>query len=310
MPSVFRLSDRRYLADAVAQGFSHGDQTLFETGLGIRTEGTRAQRGSALVQHLFDKVDEPDAAVVDLLNFLYVESAGAAFRLESDAFATLQARVLDPHGVALTDDGFRLPALGSSPDRRPPSAVSQTTEVPLPANAPRASVDASRVFVVHGRDQRPIQVLEQFLMFVGLRMMPWSEARSLTASPQPTTYDIVRAGMGAAAAIVVVFSPDDLAQLDPSLDPSSPPEPPRGQARQNVLLEAGMAFASAPRKTIFVMSAPTRPITDISGFNWVNLDGKWDSRQDLVNRLRDAGAAVSASPGDLRAPLAGAFKVI
>ena len=51
------------------------------------------------------------------------------------------------------------------------------------------------------------------------------------------------------------------------------------------------------------------PISDIEGFNWVNLDGQWESREDLVNRLWHAGADVKLNTSRLDHHLAGPFKV-
>ena len=70
-----------------------------------------------------------------------------------------------------------------------------------------------------------------------------------------------------------------------------------------------MAFALARERKIFLQSATTREISDIAGFNWVNLDGRWDSRNDLKERLNRAGASVRAGNYNLADELAGPFKV-
>jgi predicted nucleotide-binding protein len=141
-------------------------------------------------------------------------------------------------------------------------------------------------------------------------MMPWSEAVRLTGEAQPHTYDIVHAGMTHAAAIIVIFSPDDLARVkDDFSEMDDPDRTPQGQARQNVTLEAGMAFAMAPKRTIFVKSQATREISDIAGFNWVKLNGEYDSRADLKNRLEIAGADLRPQSENLMDPRAGNFRV-
>ena len=106
--------------------------------------------------------------------------------------------------------------------------------------------------------------------------MSWSDAVALTKEPQPTTYGVVAAGIAHAVAVIVIFSPNDEARLSREFaaNDKDPELTVAGQPRQNVLLEAGMAFGTAPTRTIFVQSARTRPISDIQGFNWVNLDGK------------------------------------
>lgn len=314
MAPVFQRIDRRFIATAVS-AITHGDQDMFEEGLDFSSsgQGTRSQRAARLVAHLCEQSQDPDRAILDLLNFLYVDSPRAEFRKGSDEFAALERHVLKPRGVVLSDQGFALDALpareasASTPGREHaiPAAEANPFAVQVPGVLPRNSAS---VFVVHGRDMRPVGVLRQFLIYLGLRMMSWPEAREQTGVPQPTTYEIVQAGMRSAAAIVVVFSPDDEARLKPEFWDNGYREVPEGQPRQNVLLEAGMAFASAPERTIFVRSASTRSISDISGFNWVKLDGSWDSREDFVKRLQAAGVRFSPPP-NLMDELAGSFKV-
>lgn len=157
----------------------------------------------------------------------------------------------------------------------------------------------------------PVSVITTYLQYLGLHPLTWSEAVHLTGNPQPHTYDVVLAGMNGTAATIVIFSPDDEARVkEASSEPGDPERAVQGQARQNVLLEAGMAFAMQPKRTIFVTSARTRDISDVAGFNWVKLDGKWDSRNDLRMRLQTAKAAVRSGDYDLMAPNAGPFEVI
>lgn len=307
MASVFRLADHSALAFAVANTLTHDEQSAYELRFGIETRGSRTARGAALIRHIFGETPDPDAEVVALLNFIFVSSPKARFYEET--FAALNGEVLGPRGIERDADGFHLPPSVVPRTAANSPTVSRRTAPMTPAPT-AATSDPTRVFVVHGRDLRPVNVLEQFLIYIGLRQMTWSDARALTGQPSPTTYDIIRKGMEAAGAIIVIFSPDDEARLKASLaDPSEQAEDLTGQARQNVLLEAGMAFALAPHKTVFLRSARTREISDISGFNWVKMNGTWDSRDDLVRRLRDAGAAVAKDLGDLRGPHAGPFLV-
>ncbi|MFH5822251.1 TIR domain-containing protein [Georgenia sp. AZ-5] len=290
-----------------------------------KTAGNKDARAAAIIRHLFEGQEDTDEAVLDLLNHLFVEDSAADLRMEHEEYRRLDEKVLQPRGIRLSQDGYSYadtPAgqTASSTTRRPawPPAASpgDPTTTGRGATSMQGGLVGSQprpgqsVFVVHGRDMRPVGVLRQFLFFIGLRMMSWSEAVSLTGNPQPHTYDIVKTGIDAAAAVIVIFSPDDEARINPALAEAGDPDlHAQGQARQNVILEAGMAFASAPAKTIFVKSAPTREISDIHGFNWVKLDGRWDSRQDLVNRLENAGAPVRVSHANLADPLAGPFMV-
>ncbi|WP_460800080.1 TIR domain-containing protein [Microbacterium sp. GXF0217] len=325
---TFKRGDARHLAAALADGTTHSGITSFELTLNLVTEGNKQERASAVVRHILNQPDA-DALFIDLLNYLFVENAYADTDSPRGTYQRLKTSVLDARGVTLTDEGFVLPDGRDSssmerivrPVPAPPTVTSDPWDGSLssqPFAATSASAppsanlirDATKVFVVHGRDLRPVDVIKQYLLYLGLHMMPWSEAVRLTGESQPHTYDVVKAGMDGAAAVIVIFSPDDEARVKPEF--ASDDDPDRhvqGQARQNVLLEAGMAFATERRRTIFVKSAPTRDISDIAGFNWVKLDGRWDSRKDLKNRLESAGAAVRRGDYDLMDASSGQFEV-
>lgn len=214
-------------------------------------------------------------------------------------------------------DQFRspVPTRASNPAAiRPPSPW----DLPLPAATTAAAAEPpargtersqDTVFVVRGRDPRPFDAIETYLGFLGLKVLTWNHAIKLTGEPQPRTYDIVKAGIQSAAAIVVIFSPDDLARVQEEFSEDEDDRQLKGQARQNVTFEAGMAFMSAPDRTIFVRSSSARMPSDLDGFNWVKLDGTWASREDLLNRLVAAGATAKPMDPNLNHNLAGPFKV-
>lgn len=344
MPSeIFKRADTSFFVTSLASDTSHAGISTFEMTIGIDTAhaGSKHERAVQVLKHLLAQPDT-DVLMIELLNYLYVENSWAA-RGTSEPFQRLKDRVLTPRGIQLTDDGFTLPdgrdvdqlervaepshskaeevsagrfqkVFGSGPVN--PPWLTDPVAAPLPAallmqSTPSPVTDKNKVFVVHGRDMRPVEVLKRYLLFLGLHMMPWSEAVRLTGRPQPHTYDVVMAGMEHSAAIVVIFSPDDLARVkDAFSEADDLDRTPQGQARQNVTLEAGMAFAMAPKRTIFLKSAETRDISDIDGFNWVKLDGEWDSRMDLKNRLESAGAAVFNHNPNLLDALAGPFRVL
>jgi len=99
-----------------------------------------------------------------------------------------------------------------------------------------------------------------------------------------------------AQAVVVVLTPDDEARLLPELHGSD--EPPHevgfmGQARPNVLFEAGMALASHPDRTIFVEIGKVRPFSDVAGRHMVRLTGAAATLQAVATRLGNAGCPVN-----------------
>lgn len=325
MPSTtFQRTDTRYFAAALAEHATHAGIGTFEMSLGLATEGNKAERANQVVSFIFAQTDT-DALLLSLLNYLYVENPYADSNTQRDEFTRLKEQVLDRRGVVLTDNGYALADGGDIDslvrvERQPvaPTPVDRlsgdfwsSSSAPSATHASAPNRDLTKVFVVHGRDMRPVAVVRQFLQFLGLHMMSWPEAVALTGQSQPHTYDVVRAGMDGAAAILVIFSPDDLARVkdEYSHGEDDPDRYPQGQPRQNVLLEAGMAFAIGRERTVFVKTATTREISDIAGFNWVSLNGVYDSRLDLKGRLTRAGAAVRAGEYDLTDALAGPFLV-
>jgi predicted nucleotide-binding protein len=115
--------------------------------------------------------------------------------------------------------------------------------------------------------------------------------------------------MAKAQAIVVIFTPDDEAQLKSAFVQigDGPHETQlTGQARQNVILEAGMALEAAPERTVLVRLGQTRPISDIEGINWIDLGDTWDNRERLRAALANANVALEPNR-DLVSSDAGTF---
>ncbi|MDQ6726405.1 MAG: nucleotide-binding protein [Actinomycetota bacterium] len=149
-----------------------------------------------------------------------------------------------------------------------------------------------RVFVVSGRNDRATEFLARLLETVGLRMIEWEEAVRETNQGSPYIGDVVRAGMAMAQAIIVLFTPDDVACLDPRLRDAheEPPEEElRGRARQNVVFEAGLALARDEQRTVLVQVGQVEGFTDIGGRHAVRLDGTPERCKELIERLTLAG---------------------
>src|SRR5262249_36997013 len=97
--------------------------------------------------------------------------------------------------------------------------------------------------------------------------------------------------------------------LRPELQkPSDPPyeKDLTGQARPNVLFEAGMAIVSHPKETVLVQIGEVRPFSDTAGKHLVYMDNSTQRRQELASRLEDAGCSTNVkgtdwhTAGDLR----------
>lgn len=172
---------------------------------------------------------------------------------------------------------------------RPPRKASMT-------RAPKSKVkDGRTVFVVHGRDGVARDDMFVFLRALGLHPLEWTEAIELTKKAAPYVGEILDAAFEHATAVVVLMTPDDLVQLRPDLLKSSDDATERkltGQARPNVLFEAGLAFGTHPNRTVLVELGRMRPFSDVGGRHTVRMTGSPTSRHALAARLRKAGCKV------------------
>lgn len=157
-----------------------------------------------------------------------------------------------------------------------------------------------RVFVVHGRNLAVRDAMFTFLRALGLKPIEWSQGVALTGKGSPYIGDVLDAVFSAAQAVVVVLTPDDIAYLrsefangeaDPDLEA-------KGQARPNVLFEAGMALGRAEDRTILVECGDLRRFTDVDGRHTVRMNNTPQMRKSLADRLKGAGCPVDTSGQD------------
>jgi hypothetical protein len=97
------------------------------------------------------------------------------------------------------------------------------------------------------------------------------------------------------------MTPDDMAQLqEPFRSQNDLPYELQqtGQARPNVLFEAGMAMGCSLDRIIFVELGTLRPFSDIAGRHTVRLNTSSAARQELAQRLETAGCAGDPSGRD------------
>jgi predicted nucleotide-binding protein len=164
-----------------------------------------------------------------------------------------------------------------------------------------AKTKDNSVFVVHGRDDKLRRSLFDFLRALGLKPLEWEKVVLMTKRANPYIGDILDNTMAKVQAVVVLFSPDDLAKLRPELltrSDGAPEKALRGQPRANVLFEAGLALGRHPDKTILVEVGKLRKFSDIAGRHVVRLSNEYDKRNDLANRLENLGCKVDKQGTD------------
>jgi predicted nucleotide-binding protein len=179
--------------------------------------------------------------------------------------------------------------------------VTSTTKPKSRVSARHAKKTANQVFVVHGRDRKVRDAVFTFLRSIGVKPIEWNAAIKMSGKAAPYVGEILSAAFEKARAVVVILSPDDLAVLREDLiSPSDPPFEKRqtGQARPNVLFEAGMAFSSHPDRTVMVQLGNVRPFSDTAGRHVVHMSNDVEKRKELATKLENAGCNVDTDGTD------------
>ena len=195
----------------------------------------------------------------------------------------------------------------TGPPRPDPNSGSSLATHPAPTKESRT------VFVIHGRNTLARDALFQFLGSIDLHPLEWSEVVQSTGKTAPYVGEILNAAFSQAHAVVVLLTPDDEARLRRQFQAEN--DPPHetqltGQARPNVLFEAGMAMGSSEGRTILVELGDLRPFSDVAGRHAIRINNTTARRQELAQRLRSAGCPVNLegtawhSAGDFEGALA------
>ncbi|WP_430297220.1 TIR domain-containing protein [Sinomonas sp. B1-1] len=185
-----------------------------------------------------------------------------------------------------------------------PKELDVSSELWSPSPSKR---DRRSVFLVQGRNNAVNAALTSYLRSLYLRVHDWEEVVRWTGEPNPYIGEVIRVGMDRVQSVIVLFTPDDHVRLDSTVAGSNTPRRELEEGRQprpNVLIEAGMALARDPKRTLIVQWGDIRPATDLDGKHLFRLSGpKW--RHHLKGRLTAAGLEIDDSSGEWLS--AGAF---
>src|SRR5436190_5915709 len=116
--------------------------------------------------------------------------------------------------------------------------------------------------------------------------MEWSHAVEKAKGANPYVGQILTSAMAKVQAVIVLFSPDELAQLREhfcSRDEKRTEGKLQGQPRPNVLFEAGLALGAHPEKTLIVQVGKIRGFSDIAGKHLVHLSNDAVNRNEVAN---------------------------
>jgi len=164
-------------------------------------------------------------------------------------------------------------------------------KTPARGRARRKPAASATVFVVHGRNEKARRALFDFLRALNLHPVEWLEAIRATRQASPYVGKVLDVAFKKAAAVVVLMTPDEEARLKKQYQTKhdSPHEKLlSGQARPNVLFEAGMALGRNPDRTVIVHLGTIRPFSDVVGRHVVNLSNDLAKRQELRIKLEIA----------------------
>jgi predicted nucleotide-binding protein len=180
---------------------------------------------------------------------------------------------------------------------------SETEQLASPKT--KVNPDSKAVFVVHGRNEQLRKSMFDFLRAIGLKPLEWSQAVGATGEASPYIGQVLDTAFSMAQAVVVLMTPDDEAYLKKEFQAEHDADyekRPTGQARPNVLFEAGMAMgrdpSRDPKRTVLVEIGKLRPFSDVVGRHVLRLNNSSELRQDLAERLRTAECAVDLGGRD------------
>lgn len=175
------------------------------------------------------------------------------------------------------------------------------TSATAPDEGAKTGPNPRKVFVVCGRNTAIRDAMFALLRALRLDPIEWSEAVAMTHQAAPPISAILTAAFSAAQAVVVLLTPDDIGRLrHPFLqkDDERWDKEATGQARLNVIFEAGMALATQQDRTVLVQFGDVRKFTDVDGLHILRFDGSDTRRNDLATRLGTAGCPVDKSGND------------
>lgn len=163
------------------------------------------------------------------------------------------------------------------------------------ANKRRVRSPGKSIWIVHGRDEKIRRAMFDFVRSVGLEPLEWSSAVKATRKGSPYPGEVLDKAFAKASAVIVLLTPDDEAQLRRvhwRKGEEAYEKKLMGQARPNVLFEAGMAFGTHPSQTVLVEFGKCRPFTDTLGRLVVRMNDTAAKRKELVDRLAAAGCDI------------------
>jgi predicted nucleotide-binding protein len=247
----------------------------------------------AAVRHIFPNEKAHRERVHSILNPPQVYRAGSGQEPAEGAAQAMMQRMLAVQAVLTSMmDEIR----DYWEDGKTPSAAGSSEQ-----KVARVAPDRRNIFVVHGRDRLARSAMFEFLRALKLNPLEWSEIVCATGKASPYVGEVLATGFEMAQAVVVLLTPDDEVRLRKRFrkqDDAPFESGLSGQARPNVLFEAGMALGLQPDRTVIVELGALRPFSDVLGRHAIRMEDSSQCRQDVADRLKAARCAVDLSGRD------------
>lgn len=155
----------------------------------------------------------------------------------------------------------------------------------LAPNTPKAPMDKSKVFIVHGHDGEAKQAVARFVENLGLKAIILSEQ----ASAGNTIIEKIEANSNVGFAIVL-YTPCDLGRSKEEEDPLKP------RARQNVVFEHGYLIGKIGRENVCALvKGDIETPNDISGVVYIKMEGEKEWKYKVADEMKACGYDIDLS---------------
>ena len=155
-----------------------------------------------------------------------------------------------------------------------------TTKSEAPtAEKPKASMDKSKVFIVHGHDNAAKEAVARFIEKIGLDAIILHEQ----ASSGNTIIEKIEANSNVGFGIVL-YTPCDLGASQEKKDELKP------RARQNVVFEHGYLIGKIGRKNVCaLLKGDIETPNDISGVVYIKMEGEKEWKYKVADEMKACG---------------------
>jgi WD40 repeat protein len=204
--------------------------------------------------------------------------------------------VPEPGGPPLLP-GFRVAASGEDVTERFLTGPQGTGPRADPRGAITFAANRKAVMVIYGHDTQANTALFDWLRAIGLQPREWSQLIRASGNASPYIGQVLEQALQDVQAVVAFFTPDEYVTSAASALAGQGTG--RLQARPNVLIEAGMALISHPKRTVLAMLGNQELPSDLAGRHYIRLSHTDPAPlHDLAARLYDAGCDTNLTGTD------------